>query len=190
MKKYNQSGFGIVELLLVVVVVGLVGALGWLVYSRVSKNSNGNSTESTNTEEATGDVVSAPNVNITEWGVGFAAPSSIQDTTVYEYNSASDASGYSWVVLTSPTLESEGLLTSGGPETKDKMGTLVRVPANTKYDDYWGTYENYAEKNGFASKQIGDYFYFYNPTHASKAFYDSNYRQDLQNAIQNSLKQY
>ncbi|MCA9333874.1 prepilin-type N-terminal cleavage/methylation domain-containing protein, partial [Candidatus Saccharibacteria bacterium] len=67
MKKYNQSGFGIVELLLVVVVVGLVGALGWLVYSRVSKNSNGNSTESTNTEEATGDVVSAPNVNITEW---------------------------------------------------------------------------------------------------------------------------
>ena len=190
MKKLNQKGFGIVELLLVVVVVGLVGALGWLVYSRVSKNSNGNSTESTNTEEATGDVVSAPNVNITEWSVGFAAPSSIQDTTVYEYNSANDTSGYSWVVLTSPTLESEGLLTSGGPETKDKMGTLVRVPANTKYDDYWGTYENYAEKNGFVSKQIGDYFYFYNPTHASKAFYDSNYRQDLQNAIQNSLKQY
>lgn len=38
MKKLNQKGFGIVEIMLVVVLVGLVGGIGYYVYSQAQKN--------------------------------------------------------------------------------------------------------------------------------------------------------
>lgn len=50
MKKLNQKGFSVVEILIVIVVVGLLGAVGWLVYDRQSKNndsSNKSQTSST-----------------------------------------------------------------------------------------------------------------------------------------------
>ena len=36
--KINQKGFGLVEILIVIVIVGLLVAMGWLVYSRSTQN--------------------------------------------------------------------------------------------------------------------------------------------------------
>ena len=43
--KKNQSGFSIVEILLVVLVVGLLGTIGWLVYDRMATENDRTSAE-------------------------------------------------------------------------------------------------------------------------------------------------
>ncbi len=51
MKKLNQKGFSVVEIIIVVVVIGLLGAVGWLVYDRQNnKTANSNSTSSQTTQ--------------------------------------------------------------------------------------------------------------------------------------------
>lgn len=69
MKKLNQKGFGIVEVLLLIVIVGLLGVVGWLTYSRMNKNDSNSATvsESSDVEETT--TASGKTLEITELGI-------------------------------------------------------------------------------------------------------------------------
>jgi prepilin-type N-terminal cleavage/methylation domain-containing protein len=42
--KANQKGFGVVEILVVIVIVGLIGAVGWLVYDRQNNKTDSRQT--------------------------------------------------------------------------------------------------------------------------------------------------
>lgn len=55
MKKLGQKGFGAVEILIVIVVVGLLGAVGWLVYSR--QNTKQDANKPTQTSESKPDTI-------------------------------------------------------------------------------------------------------------------------------------
>lgn len=55
--KRNEKGFGIVELLVIIVVIGLIGAVGWLVYDRQKSKQNNAET----TQQSSGDQIVAKN---------------------------------------------------------------------------------------------------------------------------------
>lgn len=79
----TQKGFGAVEILLVIVVIGLIMAVGWLFMTRQSGNDNtakSNSTtsnsktqdvENTNSTEQNGDIASTPATDTFSWS-GFS----------------------------------------------------------------------------------------------------------------------
>lgn len=49
--KSNQKGFGVVEILIIIVVVGLLGAVGWLVYDRQKSNTADSQTATQESEQ-------------------------------------------------------------------------------------------------------------------------------------------
>lgn len=54
--KYNQKGFGALEVLVVILIVGLIGTLGWLLYDRqVNKNSSQTIFETSKSKKEDGD---------------------------------------------------------------------------------------------------------------------------------------
>jgi type II secretory pathway pseudopilin PulG len=86
--KNNQKGFGVVEILVVIVVIGLLGTVGWLVYNRQKTKTTEYPTSQTNTieqkEEATAEPTNKTDPNggyfvVKEWGLRFKAPSGLTD---------------------------------------------------------------------------------------------------------------
>ena len=66
--KFNQKGFSIVEILIVIVVVGLIGTVGRLVYNRqYSQKYQRNSTTTNDNSNVTNPTESAPADNYTDW---------------------------------------------------------------------------------------------------------------------------
>ncbi len=67
MKKLNQKGFGIVEILLVILLIGLVGGIGYYVYNQALKNDTSNAPQSSvNTGYSNKQVAEVDNVSGTE----------------------------------------------------------------------------------------------------------------------------
>ncbi len=183
--KANQKGFSVVEILIVVVVVGLLGAVGWLVYDRQSnKNKETTSTaqfeQSSATNQANKEASNSKYLDIKEWGVQISVPNEIQDLTYENYQ---NYRGIESVRLTSPSLEAEGKL-SGGPETQEKMGLLYRAKTGTKSGlARCDTNEDCATQNNWSHKTVGDYFYYYDPTHAGDGFFSGTYRKSVDDSI-------
>lgn len=181
--KANQKGFSVVELLIIIVVVGLLGAVGWLVYDR-QNNKNTSTTQSeqsSSTTQANKEANTNKYLTIKEWGVQFSVPNDIQDLTYENYQSYD---GGEVVRLTSPSLEAEGKLKSGGPETREKIGLLYRAKTGTKSGlDGCDTNEYCATQNSWSHKTVGDYFYYYDPSHSPADFFNSSYRKSVDDSV-------
>lgn len=68
--KHNQSGFGAVETVIIIVIVGLLAAVGWLVYDRNNKDNNDKQEVSSTTQQAN-NTNTTGYFEINEWGVKF-----------------------------------------------------------------------------------------------------------------------
>jgi len=73
----NQKGFGIVEILIIIVIVGLIGTVGWLVYDR-QKSKDTETPSTTNTSQTTNTEAETPKMsdyNSDELGLSLSYPS-------------------------------------------------------------------------------------------------------------------
>lgn len=83
----NNSGFSVVELLLVILVVILLGVIGWMVYKNQKDKTHQSNTKTTSgvvQETTKKPVTTAPDPNegylvIKEWGIRFKVPSDLTD---------------------------------------------------------------------------------------------------------------
>lgn len=93
MKKLsNESGMGVVEVILILVVVGIIGFTGWFVWQ--SQKSTSETLDSANNSEtakpiqsekatdATADDTKTNTLTVKEWGVTFEIPASLYGTSV------------------------------------------------------------------------------------------------------------
>lgn len=154
--KQNQKGFGAVEILIVIVVVGLLGTVGWLVYDRQktktpdSKPAAQSSTQQKETAVTQPTQKTDPNEGyfvVKEWGLRFKIPSGLTDV---KYTIHGDTVAF----FAKPT------------------GSSVQYRAD--YDKYAEGRSQYATGNlyrskestnnerGFATegKKVGDYYYY------------------------------
>lgn len=86
MKKVNQKGFSLIEILIVLVVLGLLGAVGWYVWMQHTKSKPTTSTTSSSasqvTPPSTSSSASAPTyLNITELGIKVKLNDDTRDLT-------------------------------------------------------------------------------------------------------------
>jgi|GEM_PF-1513830 len=80
MKKLNQKGFGVVEILIIIVAVGLLGVVGWLVYDRQkSKTSDTSNTQVSTTQKEEATVTKEKFLEIKEWSVKVPLTDQISD---------------------------------------------------------------------------------------------------------------
>ncbi len=84
----NEKGFGVIEILLIIAVIGLIIAIGWLFFSRQKDSTQDN--KETNTQQTTQKTTEQQSTKDTdegylvvkEWGVRFKVPSSLKDTEI------------------------------------------------------------------------------------------------------------
>lgn len=173
MKKINEHGSAVIILFVLILIVVIIGA-GYLVYSRQPKN---NSQASSQENEQS--------LVVNEWGVKLNKPVEISDLTYEDYGSSDELE---WIRLTSPSLEANGTLTIGGPETTEKMGLIYRAKSGAKAGLVGcGTNEECADKNGWAHKTINGYFYYYDPTHSSDKFFNTSLKTSVDKAVNDTL---
>ena len=86
-KKNNQKGFSVVEVVIVLVVVGVLGTIGWFVYSRNSKVKPAASTASDTTQASTNSASNSSSdagyLNVTELGVKVKLNEDTKDLTYF-----------------------------------------------------------------------------------------------------------
>lgn len=91
----NQSGFGAVEVVLIVVIVALIGSVGWLVYKNHHKNAAASTTSSistkptTSTKPATPQISSASTNKVVKYATWSSTPNDIQQAVLVAWNEVS-----------------------------------------------------------------------------------------------------
>ncbi|MEI7683174.1 MAG: hypothetical protein WCJ24_02650 [Candidatus Saccharibacteria bacterium] len=83
--KNNQSGFGALELILIIVVVGLLGLVGWYVFN---KNNSKTTNKIGSAQKQAASDVSSPYLEIKELSVKLKLTNSTEDMT-YHIDNAS-----------------------------------------------------------------------------------------------------
>jgi len=160
----NQSGFSIVEAVLIVAVIGVIGVGGWFVYQHnkpKATNAAPNTNQTTNQQTTT--TTPAPTVNyldIKEWGVKLPLSDIIKDAYyVILADTSSNADGKpSDIQLGLTHLDAScGSITASSTSLSNSLGAIVRtLPTDT--DPVSGKLYTQLEPNGTT---INGYYYGY-----------------------------
>ncbi len=157
MKVKNESGFSVVEGLIVIGVLALIGLSGWFVVA--SKHKDKTTTKTTpsaatpvakSTEQTSDNTTGGETkyLGIKEWGVKFALTTATADA----YYDTKTNSSLDSMSLRSHSLDSEDDCTNA-PQS---VASIFRVPKDTSDDSTQGKMYSQTQDG----KIIGDYFYF------------------------------
>jgi Tfp pilus assembly protein PilE len=184
----NQLGFGAIEALLVVVVVGLIGGIGYYTYRQHQKTTNASKDASLQqTSEKTSAKASSPKKSsqqsylvITEWNVK-ARPNpdlalSYKISAQYPNRAVFDSAQ---LVAANATCGNGG----GGSIGRLKPNDLVNPPEITSYTaEQFASDPQYEDGRAYIVK-VGDYYYHYYPNQGPCADVG-----DLQKHTQDAVK--
>lgn len=171
MKKNNESGFSVVEVILLLVIVGIIGFFGWFVYNSNKKtnealnNTNQAQSEPAKSTKTTKKTPSPPatqqSLAIKEWQVSIKLTAPIADANYHMLNNTA------W--LSTPELDKDPVCIKYYSSDRPSFAGIVRYSSseqvhvldNPKDGDNPMTAAQAAklEPNGY--KQIGDYVYYY-----------------------------
>lgn len=153
--KVNQKGFGFVEVIIAIVIIGLIGVIGWLVYDRLANQDS----EATNTQ-TTNESTEANNEEyfvLREWGLRFKVPSGLTDIRyiIHDDTAAFFAKPSDHAVQYTDDYDKyeDGVF-------KYSIGVLYRSNDSTK------TFAGDMTREG---KKVGDYYYYTNWAFSSLA---------------------
>lgn len=165
----QQSGFGTVELLLVVLLVAVVGLAGVLTYQHRHKVSTVKDTASTSPSQSSSSTMGTPStqpvatttqyLTIKEWGVRLPLPDDIKDAYYTPSTGSADVDGTPntmWIGLKS--LDSSGCEAANANKGGKPLASIVRTMPN-ETDPVSGKPYTQLYSNGVT---IGKYYYFYN----------------------------
>ena len=145
MKLKNQSGFGVIEIIIVVIIIAVIGLLGWYVMSAQRKAAAPSAVDTTNNSQTSG---ATKYLTIKEWGVKF----SLTTDTADAYYDTKTSSPLNSMSLRSHTLDSEPDCTNA-PQS---VSTIFRVPKDAP--DSSLPSKKYSETQD--GTIIDNYFYF------------------------------
>lgn len=160
MKKINnQSGFGVIEVLLTIIVVILLVFVGWYIYHTDHKNTASTSSSTKSSSNSTAKTVNY--FTITQWGV--RAPYSGKLTLSYTISTIGGLTGAN---LTSAQLNSSGSACLSG---SNYGGVIIRYASTDMVQNADGsnsglTPSEYFTQNNISSStyaHIGNYYYWY-----------------------------
>jgi cytoskeletal protein RodZ len=126
-QRERQSGFSIVEAVLIVAVVGVIGAAGWFVYqhNRVKVTSAAQGTTQTTTTQPTQTTTGQNVVKIPELGIQIIVPDSIKDLT-YKTETVTLRNGNQAILARFSTASLTAANPSCGPSSS-VLGTLEKA---------------------------------------------------------------
>lgn len=157
--KKNETGFGIIGIVMIVVAILAVGLVGWYVMTSMNKKKAPTTTTpaATNQTQATTNNTDGATkyLEIKEWGIKFALTTDTADA-YYDTKTSSPLDSMS---LRTHSLDSE-------PECKtgpQSVSTIFRVKKDAMDDSISG--KKYSETQD--GKTIGDYFYFIQSSQSS-----------------------
>jgi hypothetical protein len=179
MKKFDQRGTGIIEVLLILVIVGMVGFMGWYVWH------SRQSTEATLKKAATQSSATAPKAKtstsasgktdylvITEWGVKLPLETAIKDA--YYYRNTQDPNLKNYVYLGTHSLTAQSAACA--PE-HISLGVIGR---QTEAEHATNAAQGSAADAPVYSLKVGNYYYGY--THPQAACGDTDTINDIMTA--------
>ena len=150
--KANQKGFGIVEIIIVLVVISLLGVLGWVIYNR-QKDGTSEVSNTQQKEETPKPETMKPDPNegylvVKEWGLRFKSPSGLTDI---KYTIHGDTASF----FAKPTGSSVQYRADYDKfedgNSRYALGNLYRSTSSTK------PFSGDMTREG---KEIGDYYYY------------------------------
>lgn len=151
----NQKGFGVVEILIVIVVVGLLGVAGWMVYNRQkSKTSEASSTQASTIQDRTSsDEAKKTDPNegylvLKEWGLRFKVPGGLTDV---QYTLHGDTAGFFAKPVNSDIQYVNDYDRYENGNFRYATGVLIRSKDSTK---------PFAAETTREGKKVGDYYYY------------------------------
>lgn len=153
--KKNQKGFGILEGLLIIVIIGLLGGLGWYVWSNRAEEpqpiTESPAVQTTkDVEETEAETEDDSYLTVKEWGVKFKLDESIKDAGYFFKKTTDD-----FVFLTTPRLEE---LSNSTPSCK-LAAESVSITRAMVGDDHFGSPWTQAELEERGTK-VDEYYYF------------------------------
>lgn len=170
-QRTNQSGFGTIEIVLVLAVVAVLAVTGLVVYQHhtstsakitAAANSPSTTTQPKSTPTTQPAQTATQYLTITEWGVKLPLSSTIQDAyyTVKGSNTCADGlPNTTWLGLTSLNSSGCNIDNTGPSSTASPIGSIIRV-APTDRDPVSGSLYTQQDPNGVT---IGNYYYAYAP---------------------------
>ena len=160
--KKNESGFSVVEVVLVLVVIALIGTVGWLVY----RNTTTAYTKSITKKIPTTSPTKTSNIKyltITQWGI--KAPYTSSDTLSYVINSNNPTLA---TIISKYMKDTYGC--TGTNNLPSGAGSISEYNANDTAQVMSTTPETYAQlalQEPADYKQIGTYVYGFNHDQAA-----------------------
>ncbi len=178
MKKIrNESGFSVIELLLVIIIVILLGFIGWYIY-HTDHRATSNNTATTSKTASTTSKKSVSYFTISQWGV--RAPYSGDLTLEY---TISNSNGQTYASLSSAQLDaSDPACQSAG----NYGGVIERYASSDMVQNADGsnsglTPSQYFSQNDISNSEyshVGNYYYWY--IHSQAACGSSQTSQNIQ----------
>lgn len=150
----NQKGFGIVEILVVIVVVGLIGAVGWLVYDRQKTTKQGTTAQqsATNQDKTSTDKNQTAQINyltLEDFKVRIPLNDKTNKLKLGQVTSSAYSDGDKSVAILAPELDNVWKCAAGAEGPKGTIGT-ISITTQSKRS---GPYEP------LATKKVGAYTY-------------------------------
>lgn len=159
----NQKGYGILEMLLLVVIVGIIGGVGYYVYT-ANKKGVKVSDHSIQGKEAIAKQ-DVDFVEIKEWRVQFKKPAGMEDTS-YEYmepESWAPAGSIVFITKYEQEFEKASAYEKGFGIYRYKAGTVVDSPG----EEGFKIEDTYRAKNGQLELIDGYYYELHTPQDGS-----------------------
>lgn len=152
--KYNQSGFGAIELVIIILVIGILGGVGWIVYAH---HKSSTATVSQNKTTTSTDVAKKNKLYISEWGVSL--PYSGDITLTYGSGSTKDSMFLSSTELTTANSKCSANMGGVGSLMRAKVGDVAHFSGHDAAVDVNLTGQQYADKYPNETSVLGGYAY-------------------------------
>ena len=185
----NNSGFGLMPVLLVIVVIGAISLTGWLVTrnknAQTSSNPVGQLSPEALTKQPT-EPVSANPLIVSEWGITLPLSRATSDAYYVVSKSSQDANGQpNTMLLGLKSLDSSGC-NADGPNTgkSTAVGALLRV-LPTETDPVSGKPYTDLYPNGVV---IGKYYYAFQDLSRGLSCASPSLLQDITSSFANDSK--
>lgn len=191
----QQSGFGTVELLLVVALVAVLAVASILTYQRDHKKVTVKGTGSTSTNQPSSQTTSTVStqpaatttqyLTIKEWGVKIPLPDDVKDAYYVPSTGSADTDGTPntmWIGLKS--LDASGCEATKANQGGKPLASIARVLSN-ETDPVSGTPYTELNPNGVT---IGKYYYFYSTWSKGNNCTSANIFTKIDSIFKNAIK--